>query len=153
MCTNCKSLWTQHGNRSESCKIKATWVDARTNQQVDKWRDNVKINVNVSVYSLKSPSSSADLQFMPLVLELSLILFHLLWEEFSICALCCSYSQSLQFSFLVPPGTHYCWVDRGGVMREACPTPLYKTVSLAMCYHCVRVAVGPSHHVSEVPDV
>ena len=27
--------------------------------------------------------------------------------------ICCSYSQSLQYSFLVPPGTHHCWVDRG----------------------------------------
>ena len=60
----------------------------------------------MSVYSLKSPlSSQLTLQFTPLVLELFLIQSHLLWGEFSICALCCSYSQSLQFSFLVPPGT------------------------------------------------
>ena len=41
-----------------------------------------------------------------MVLELSLIQSHFLRREISICALCCSYSQSLQFSFLVPPGTH-----------------------------------------------
>ena len=87
------------------------------------------------------------LQFMPLVLELFLIQSHLLWGEFSICALCCSYSQSMQFSFLVPPGTHHCWVDRSGVIWEACPTPLHMTVSAVMCYHCVRVAVGPHCHV------
>ena len=50
---------------------------------------------------------------------------HLLLGEFSICALCCSYSQSLRFSFLVPPGTHYCWVDWGVMIWEACPTPLH----------------------------
>ena len=58
-------------------------------------------------------------------MEHTLLQSHLLWGEFSICALCCSYSQSLQFSFLVPPGTHHCWVDRGSVIWEACPTPLH----------------------------
>ena len=99
----------------------------------------VNVNVHVSVYSLKSPLSSADLQFTPLVLELFLMQSHLLWGEFSICALCCSYSQSLQLSFLVPPGTHHSWVDRGGVIWEACPW-------LVMCYHCVRIAVGSHRH-------
>ena len=28
------------------------------------------------------------------------------------CTLCCSCSHSLQFSFLVPSGTHHCWVGR-----------------------------------------
>ena len=37
------------------------------------------------------------------------------------------YSQSLQFSFLVPPGTYHCWVDRGGVIWEVCLTPLHIT--------------------------
>ena len=76
----------------------------------------VNVNVNVSFYSLKSPLSSADFTIYTLVMELFLIQSHLLWGEFSICALCCSYSQSLQFSFLVPPGTHHCWVDRGSVI-------------------------------------
>ena len=113
------------------------------------YRSKRKPNVNVSVYNLKSPLSSADFTVYALVLELFLIQSHLLWGEFSICALCCSYSQSLQFSFLVPPGTHHCWVDRGGVIWEACPTPLHMTVSVVdvMCYHCVRVAVGPHCHV------
>ena len=38
---------------------------------------------------------------------------HLIWENFSICTFCRSYNQSLQCSFLVPPATHHCWVDRG----------------------------------------
>ena len=59
--------------------------------------------------------------------------------EFSICALCCSYSQSLQFSFLVPPGTHHWWVDRGSVIWEACPTPLHITGHvLPLCENCGR---------------
>ena len=85
------------------------------------------------------------LQFTPLVLEFFLIQSHLLWGEFSICALCCSCSQSLQLSFLVPPGTHHCWVDRGSVIWEACPTPLH--IWLVMCYHCVRIVVGSHRYV------
>ena len=42
---------------------------------------------------------------------------HLLWEEFRSCTLCCSYSQSLQFNFIIPPGTHHCCMDRDGIMR------------------------------------
>ena len=76
------------------------------------------------VYSLIwSPWVQQTSQFTPLVLELSLTQSRLLWGEFSICTLCCSYSQSLQFSFLVPPGTHHCWVDRDDIIWEACPTP------------------------------
>ena len=105
-------------------------------------QQDVNVNVNVSVYSLKSPLSSADLQFTPLVLELFLIQSHLLWGEFSICAHCCSYSQSLQFSFLVPPGTYHCWVDRGGVIWEACPTPLHMTGHvLPLCESCSRTTL------------
>ena len=66
----------------------------------------------------------------PLVLELSLIQSHLLWGEFSIWALCCNYSQSLQFSFRVPPSTHYCWVDRRDMIWEACPAPLHMAGSV-----------------------
>ena len=47
---------------------------------------------------------------------------HLPRGEFSICAhFCCSYNQSLQFSFLVPLGTHHCYMGRGGM---ACTTPV-----------------------------
>ena len=69
-------------------------------------------------------------QFTLLVLALFYIQSHLFWGELSICALCCSYSQSLQLRFLVPPGTHHCWVDRGDMIWEASPTPLHMTGSM-----------------------
>ena len=76
--------------------------------------------------------SSADITVYTPVLEFSLIRSYLLWGEFSICALCCShmYSQSLQFSFLVPPGTHLCWVDRGSMVWEVCLTPQHMAGSI-----------------------
>ena len=64
------------------------------------------------------------------------------------------------FTFLVPPGTHNWWVDKGGMIWEACPTPLHMASTghqskyqpgsallyfsdltgngyrSAMCYHC-----------------
>ena len=60
----------------------------------------------------------------------SLIQSYLLWGEFSICALSCSYNQSLKFSFLDPPGTHHCWVDGGDMMWEAYPTLLHMAGSM-----------------------
>ena len=60
----------------------------------------------------------------------SCIQSHLLWGEFSICALCSSNSGSLQFSFLVPPGTHHCWVNRDGMIWEVCLTPLHMASSV-----------------------
>ena len=32
--------------------------------------------------------------------------------------------------FFIPPGTHYCWVDRNGMIWEACQTPLRMAGSL-----------------------
>ena len=32
--------------------------------------------------------------------------------------------------FFVPPGTHHCWLDRGGMIWEACPTPLHMASSV-----------------------
>ena len=109
----------------------------------------MNVNVNVSVHSLKFPLSSADFNNLRP------------WYWNSLLCSLISSGENLQFahfaaaiaSFLVPLGTHHCWVDRGGVIWEACPTPLHMTVSVAMCYHCVRVAVGPHRHVSAVPDV
>ena len=65
---------------------------------------NVNVNVNVEVYRLKSLRVQQTLQFTPLVLELS----HLLWGE--------SIAFSAAFTIFVPPGTHHCWVDRGGMV-------------------------------------
>ena len=96
------------------------------------------VNMKTCLFIVWNPHwGQQTLQFTPLVLELFLVQSHLLWEEFSICALCCSYSQSLQFSFLVPPGTHHCWVDRGSVIWEAYPTPLHMTGHvLPLCESC-----------------
>ena len=41
----------------------------------------INVNVNVQIYSLKSLCVQQTLQFTPLVLELSLIRSHLLWEN------------------------------------------------------------------------
>ena len=61
-----------------------TWY---TTNRVCVWRivHCVSVNINVEVYSLKSPwvQQTLNLQFTPLVLELSLIRSHLLWGEFS----------------------------------------------------------------------
>ena len=58
-------------------------------------------------------------QFTPVVVELSYIASFRLGRIQQLCTLmCCSYSQSLQFSFFFPPGTHHCWVDRGGMIWE-----------------------------------
>ena len=54
-----------------------------TGRPHDTEKDIVNVNVNVEVYSLKSPWVQQTLQFTPLVLELSLIRSHLLWGEFS----------------------------------------------------------------------
>ena len=40
-------------------------------------------------------------------------------------------SPSLQFSFIVTPGTRYCRVDRGSMIWETCPTPLHMAGSMA----------------------
>ena len=82
------------------------------------------------------PLSSVDFTiYTPGIGTLSYTASSPIWGEFSICALCCSYSQSLQLSFLVPLVTHHCWVDRGGMLWEACPTPLHMVVGVAKFYH------------------
>ena len=73
-------------------------------------------------YSLIFPWVQQTRQFTPLVLELSLIRSHLLWGEFSVFSAANAIHNS---SFLVPPGTYHCWVERGGMIWEACPTPLH----------------------------
>ena len=68
---------------------------------------------------LISPRVQQTAQFTPLVSELILIRSHLLWEEFSAFSAANAISQ---FSiFFVPPGTHHCWVDRGGLVWEVLP--------------------------------
>ena len=88
------------------------------------------INVKVHVYSPDIPVGSADCTIYTPGIRTHSLQSHLLWGQFSICALCCSYSQSLQFSFLVPPGTHHCQVDWGSMIWETCPKPLHMDGSM-----------------------
>ena len=98
--------------------FKLTLLDTHACSLVLKrWFWFVNVNVNVSVYSLKSPLSSADFTiYAPGIGTLSYTVSSPLGENSAFAPLCCSYSQSLQFSFLVPPGTHHCWLDRGSVI-------------------------------------
>ena len=66
-------------------------------------------------------------QFTSLVLKLCLVQFHLLWGEFSAFSVPIAIHNSPLF---VPPGTHLCWVDRGGMVWKACPTPLHMAGSV-----------------------
>ena len=79
------------------------------------------------VYSLISHRVQQTSQFTPLVLELSLVRSHLLWGEFSAFSAAIAIHNS---PFFVPPGTHHCWVDRGGMIWKACPTPLHMAGSV-----------------------
>ena len=67
----------------------------------------------VYVYSLISHRVQQTSQFTPLVLELSLVRSHLLWGEFSAFSAAIAIHNSPLF---VPPGTHHCWVNRGGMI-------------------------------------
>ena len=87
----------------------------------------INVNVNVYVYSLISHRVQQTSQFTPLVLELSLVRSHLLWGEFSAFSAAIAIHNS---PFFVPPGTHRCWVDRGGMIWKACPTPLHMAGSV-----------------------
>ena len=79
------------------------------------------------VYSLISHRVQQTSQFTPLVLELSLVQSHLLWGEFSAFSAASAIHNSPLF---VPSGTHHCWVDRGGMIWKACPTPLHMVDSV-----------------------
>ena len=74
-------------------------------QEVSMWII-APVGVHVGVHVRISRWVQQSVQFAALVL--ALLQSHLLRRKFSICALYCSYSQSLQFSF--PPGTHHCLV-------------------------------------------
>ena len=89
---------------------------------LSKTKPNIYVNVNVYVCSLISHRIQQTSEFTPLVLELSCIWSHLLWGEFSAFSAANAIHNSL---FFVPASTHHCWVDRGGMMWEACPTPLH----------------------------
>ena len=81
------------------------------------------ININVYVYNLISPWVHQTAQFTPLVWELSLIRSHLpcLLSAFNFLQLMPFITP--QFSFHQVP--HHCWVGRGSMEWEVCPTLLY----------------------------
>ena len=56
----------------------------------------------------------------------SLIQSHLLWGKFSTFF---AANAIHNFQIFVPPGTHYCWVCRGSMEWEVCPTLLHTTSS------------------------
>ena len=85
------------------------------------------VNVNVYAYSLISHRVQQTSQFISLILELSLVRSHLLWGEFSTFSAAIAIHNSPLF---VPPGTHHCWVDRGGMIWKTCPTPLHTAGSM-----------------------
>ena len=90
----------------------------------------ININVNVHVYSTDIPVGSADCTiYTPGIGTYSFTVSSPLGRIQHLHTLL-QLSQSLQFNFLVPPGTHHCWVDRGGVIWEACPTPLHMAGSV-----------------------
>ena len=98
----------------------------------------MNVNVNGYVYSLMTPWVQQPSHNLHPWYWSSLIYTVIsLWGEFSICALCCSYSQSLQFSYLVPPDTittgwtEVAWNERLAQQLYTWPT----ANSVAMCYH------------------
>ena len=82
------------------------------------------VNVNVCVYGLISPWVQQTSQFTLLVLELSLIWSHVLWGEFSTFS---AANAIHNFPIFTPPGIHHCWVGRGSMEWEVCPTLPHKT--------------------------
>ena len=108
---------------------------------------HVNVNVNVHVYSPDIPVGSADCTiYTPGIGTHSFTVSSPLGRIQHLSTLQQYIANSLQFSFLVPPGTHYCWVDRGGVIWEACPTPLHMSGSVT------RAAVThPSNRARRLP--
>ena len=97
----------------------------------------------MSVYSLKSPLSSADFTiYAPGIGTLSYTVSSPLGRIQHLRTLLQLYSQSLQFSFLVPPGTHHCWVDRGGRDMRGLPNTSTHDCQcghvLSLCESCSR---------------
>ena len=88
--------------------------------------------------------SSADFTIYTPALELSLIRSHLAWGEFSAFS---AVNAIHSFPVFVPPGTHHCWVDRGGMVWEVLPNTSthelttmiwWELVNLSCSTICVR---------------
>ena len=65
---------------------------------------------------------------LPLVLEHTLLQSHLVWENSAfVILLHAAIANHYRLAFFVPPGTHHCWVDRGSMEWDVCPTLLHMT--------------------------
>ena len=73
------------------------------------------VNVNVHVHIPDIPMSSADCIITPLVLEYTLLQPNL-WGEF--WPFSAGKAIDYNSAFFIPPGTHYCWLDRGSMDWE-----------------------------------
>ena len=99
----------------------------------------------MSVYSLKYPLSSADFTiYAPGIGTLSFTVSSPLWriQHFAHFAAAIANHYNLAFSFQQVPITAG-WTE--AAWYERLVQHLYTW--LVMCYHCVRVAVGPHRHV------
>ena len=79
----------------------------------------INVNVNVYVYSLISPWVQHTSQFTPLVLEISYTVLSPLGRYSA------HFLQLMQLTilqFFILPGIHHCWVGRGSMEWEVCPT-------------------------------
>ena len=80
---------------------------------IQRFTNYINVNVNAEVYSLKSRWVKQTLQFTSLVLELSLTWSNPSGENSE------HFLQLMPFTIFpifVPPGTHYCWMDRGSMV-------------------------------------
>ena len=113
---------------SELIRIAATINDNPTKAS-EKFKLAIRTinkNVNVYVYGLISRVQQTS-HFTPLVLQLSLVWSHLLWGQFRAFSAAVAIHNSPLF---VPPGTHHCWVNRGGMIRKDCPIHLHMAGSV-----------------------
>ena len=95
--------------------VPCSWVDYQ-----DTWV------LEMFMFIVWCPLSSADFTITPLVLELSLIRSHFLWGEFSACS-AANVIHNVQI--FVPPGTHHWQLGRGSMKWEVYPTLPHMTSS------------------------
>ena len=129
-------VWPNQGSNSWPPDHDSTFHVTETPAVTTQPSVNVNVNANVSVYSLKSPLSSADFTIYAPDILYSLISSG---ENSAFAHFAAAIANHYNFSFLVPPGTHHCWVDRASVIWEAYPwpTPLHMTGHvLPLCENC-----------------
>ena len=89
----------------------------RLNKDIELIKVKVKVKVKVYVYSPDIPVNRFSGLYIiyPQVLELTLSQSHLPGEHAAQFSAAVAIRTVPSF---VPPGTHYCWVDRGGVASK-----------------------------------